>query len=1311
MSSHGCAFLTPQASISLSSPPENACMSSLYKLLIKGIRSFDPEREETIQFGFPLTLICGQNGTGKTTIIECLKYACTGDLPPNSKGGAFVHDPALSGRSLVTGQVKLAFRDTLKKLMILTRTVQLTKRKQRNSSTYTNTFKTLEGQLAIIPGQGRPKLTVLTKNAELDSQTPLHLGALKAVIDYVIFCHQDELLWPLAEGLVLKKRFDDIFEASKYTKVLDNFKAIRKEMATQIKLLEQSVEHLRIDKQRATKVQAKIAEYKEKIEKMDATIAELAVQIDTKEAEARSLFDTNQDFQKIIAENERLVYAHDLVSQRIEEVEAMLEERLDHLSDGDLLEQEQNFSVKLTEKKQEIEKLRQQRNDATADANAHERETDNLVATDAKLHAQEIEYKRNHEQLAQLIDTHAELVGHSVVEDPSENVAQFGPKISKFWSTFQKRHTDDIALLEQQVKYLEREVSEIENSITQETKHRDYLSTEHGKKLEKLQLLKTRLSLLDSKSEELAEKQEEVAKYNILVGEKKQALMKNDYDEKLANLNQQWAEHELKVDDINRKIGLATQQAEASTKLDMLRENQTQLQQQLRLGEKKVESILKGDVASTELAINAELARLTHAIEVDEAEAAGIQALLAADTLLKAKTQDKLDTSKRKCLKVLELEEDIVTYETDLAELEDDYKNVMEDLSVAEVTRDFNVKAILIAESKHLCMLCQRLYDTNLPEFKKFVEHLKLTIDKERINKTADLAAEIGKELDQLKAIQASVLEYRQHRATLAAIKPVEPREEQLASLRKKVSKAKTEVERLQTSKRQVLENLRLSLEITRLDREIDDIVGDTSTTQYLVKELQAQQQLATSQMRNLRTEIDSITLAKQSEVRELQKMENKVRDAKVALSQIETQMADVTNIELLVRELDAELKEIDIKREKMDETLVKLNGSLQTKKATTTEEILRLKDKRRTLELEYLVLEQAVTRYNTLAPEVVRYERTAKGDLERSQARIEESKRLRDELRARALALENDIKKLETEVVELGPAQQNIRANLELRRLQAELNDVDDKLEQLNVSEAQEKLENYSKLSDKLRQDLAELNATHNTTLGEKKQIINLLDHAQHELDTEYAGINEKYHTEWVNLQTHLLVLNDIQVYAALLDNAIMKYHSLKMEEINRILRELWQQTYKGLDIDTIAIKTDVHVTAKMRSYNYRVVMFKKGQELDMRGRCLAGQKVLTSILIRLALAECFGVNCGIIALDEPTTNLDKENAVSLAQSLNRIIGFRKQQLNFQLIVITHDEHFLEHINGDGYTDHFYRIKRDEDETSKISRVPISQL
>jgi DNA repair protein RAD50 len=62
---------------------------------------------------------------------------------------------------------------------------------------------------------------------------------------------------------------------------------------------------------------------------------------------------------------------------------------------------------------------------------------------------------------------------------------------------------------------------------------------------------------------------------------------------------------------------------------------------------------------------------------------------------------------------------------------------------------------------------------------------------------------------------------------------------------------------------------------------------------------------------------------------------------------------------------------------------------------------------------------------------------------------------------------------------------------------------------------------------------------------------------------------------------------------------------------------------------------------------------MLKNEVELDMRGRCSAGQKVLASIIIRLALAESFGTNCGLLALDEPTTNLDRENIMSLAKAL----------------------------------------------------------
>ena len=66
---------------------------------------------------------------------------------------------------------------------------------------------------------------------------------------------------------------------------------------------------------------------------------------------------------------------------------------------------------------------------------------------------------------------------------------------------------------------------------------------------------------------------------------------------------------------------------------------------------------------------------------------------------------------------------------------------------------------------------------------------------------------------------------------------------------------------------------------------------------------------------------------------------------------------------------------------------------------------------------------------------------------------------------------------------------------------------------------------------------------------------------------------------------------------------------------------------------------------------------------------------QVLACLIIRLALAETFCLNCGILALDEPTTNLDAANANSLAEALRDVMQSRKAQTNFQLVVITHDE------------------------------------
>ena len=164
-------------------------------------------------------------------------------------------------------------------------------------------------------------------------------------------------------------------------------------------------------------------------------------------------------------------------------------------------------------------------------------------------------------------------------------------------------------------------------------------------------------------------------------------------------------------------------------------------------------------------------------------------------------------------------------------------------------------------------------------------------------------------------------------------------------------------------------------------------------------------------------------------------------------------------------------------------------------------------------------------------------------------------------------------------------------------------------------------------------------------------------------------------------------------------------------MEEINKLINYYWSMTYKGKDIKSIEIKSDFEKSAKTRNYNYRIVFCTAGgSALDMRGRCSAGQKILASIIIRLALAETFCNNCGILCLDEPTTNLDEDNSKSLAKALREIIQSRSEDQNFQLIVITHDPVFVDLLGSD-YCDNFWHVTKNKENFSTVTLKPINSI
>ena len=111
----------------------------------------------------------------KTTIIECLKCATTGELPPNSdRGRSFINQ--VSGDSEVKGQIRLQFKAANKKKYITVRSFQVTQKKK------TTQFKQLESVLSTKGDDGEIKNNSY-KCTDMDKLIPECMGVSKAILE------------------------------------------------------------------------------------------------------------------------------------------------------------------------------------------------------------------------------------------------------------------------------------------------------------------------------------------------------------------------------------------------------------------------------------------------------------------------------------------------------------------------------------------------------------------------------------------------------------------------------------------------------------------------------------------------------------------------------------------------------------------------------------------------------------------------------------------------------------------------------------------------------------------------------------------------------------------------------------------------------------------------------------------------------------------------------------------------------------------------------------------------------------------------
>lgn len=363
-------------------------------------------------------------------------------------------------------------------------------------------------------------------------------------------------------------------------------------------------------------------------------------------------------------------------------------------------------------------------------------------------------------------------------------------------------------------------------------------------------------------------------------------------------------------------------------------------------------------------------------------------------------------------------------------------------------------------------------------------------------------------------------------------------------------------------------------------------------------------------------------------------------------------------------------------KETKLSETIKTFASDMQTLSSfsfqiddfTRSKKILELSDMTKTLSYIMSQIEEKKTDYASLL-----------GEIETLKSRLGEQERYKK-------SIQNNLRLLET--------------RKEIKRLKNEYQTLRAEFEEMTASDSTgDDYDTAVKKKNLLLSDKARLEGRIGELKYQQKDLKKKLQ------TREYKNIDERHRVKMIEFETTNIMVSDLEIYHQALDKALLQYHGIKIEDINKIIRELWTLTYQGEDIHNIKLVSGQEKGSRAsRSYNYRVVMTKGNTEMDMRGRCSAGQRVLASIVIRLALAETFCLNCGVLALDEPTTNLDHDNKRGLAIALAQIIANRAAQRNFQLVTITHDEDFVTMMKNElstqtGFSmpENYYHVSREE--------------
>lgn len=1299
-------------------------MAKLVKISLMGVRSFGPENEDeqVITFQSPLTLILGQNGCGKTTIIESLKYACTNELPSGG-GRDFVNDPHLSGNMSTKGVIKLQLANATGDKAVIVRVVSVEVKAK------TSQFQTIDNSIVYKKPGGNVTPMVTMKIEELVRTVCGIMGVSKPIINHVLFCHQEDSLWPLDSPKTVKETFDKIFDATKYNRAVENLLKLNKKNKILLNLYLVQKEGLRNQKAHVEHERLKLHDKQAKLEDIQQQLQGKIVQlkpIEAKMKELSALEDNLKDLEKLYSAKDEELKG---IDEHVKEIRKNLQE--EYTDDDASL-------------KRDIESFE-------GLENKWRNQFDELSRTKAKLAIQDCEIEK---QIRIVQSKVADL--KSSQDSNASQVIERNNLISNCQNEFKlKQHgaldfkeevLEALSKLNEGYKRLEAtsdtyikrlEDDEIKQLRCLEALFKKKISLDQEVKLKSAQVVKVNKELVElhDKLQDLKVSNKKMAQFEMDISRMTKDIDKisQTFEPEKAERNIQTSKREIK--------DLKTSLENLEQDYDVLRDNhatekmlqnldcsvvskQTDIEKIKNKHSSYFDDVFSNNTSGfKDVVLTMQRQNSSKITTIMQKINTTQKKLIENETVCKSKKSKLKDMiqERNNCDKEVKAVCKGKPYVVIRKELEEEVENLQSDKGQYTSAKIVYSKFIKAFESeKPCCPICATDFQNKKDSIIGIIKSLK---------------GRIQSVPEDLKACTEKLKISQDKFNRVVKLEAINKRVEELSSYIDSIEIEITHTEQLIVNEKSNLQQLQEELKDPEKSKEVaDKLIGDASLLDKYFKDLQSYES-EREVLQALLITIDSTKSVEETKI-EISELKDSIsrHEHDVELEQRKLLQNRNKLQELKDRRAAENEKKLNLQKNMQGQPqLEEQYSKLQTDQENLTFEIERMK----------VDLATATEAHEEASSDLDLVKATNKAEVASNRNNLAKQKRMLENIEEIQKKIEDfesqGINKLLDRSVEEGVELQARKSQLsiEAEKITKEKFDIEKKIAGQN-HELRKLTDNLllrekTVLRDRVRnerdilkikiagqnyQKLHREKQSHNkewhdltNEIGKFKGQLTELSESIIELQLflerpDKKNAHQKYLEMCYNIVAMQKGMQDLVHFTRAIEMSILKFHTERMKQINNVMRDLWRSIYQGNDIESIRIKTDnVTSTAARRTYNYSVMQVKNGVEIEMRGRCSAGQKVLACLIIRMALAETFSLHCGILALDEPTTNLDRQNIISLSEALVKLIEDRERDKNFQLLIITHDEEFLSTLQRAHKDAFYYYVTRNPKGFTRIQK------